>query len=235
MNSLILRNSDGILTDSKIIAHLFETLKANTGDVFKCTVLNQGLCLGTIESLAKNECKLKLSEIKPAQPQWFNLVVGISRPQTTKKVLEHATTFGARKIHFFKASLSEKSYLDSKVFESDESEEYLLAGLSQAAIYSQLPEVKTDKYNPADNYTETTQKFILDLNATENFLDSRSSINFDTPVTLAIGPERGFISEDIARFHAAGFKSVKISSSILRVEHAIYSAVSQLELIRGKY
>lgn len=235
MNSLILRNSDGILTDSKIIAHLFETLKANTGDVFKCTVLNQGLCLGTIESLAKNECKLKLSEIKPAQPQWFNLVVGISRPQTTKKVLEHATTFGARKIHFFKASLSEKSYLDSKVFESDESEEYLLAGLSQAAIYSQLPEVKTDKYNPADNYTETTQKFILDLNATENFLDYRSSINFDTPVTLAIGPERGFISEDIARFHAAGFKSVKISSSILRVEHAIYSAVSQLELIRGKY
>ncbi|MEA9356763.1 RsmE family RNA methyltransferase [Bacteriovorax sp. PP10] len=235
MNSLILKNSDGIITDSKIIAHMFETLKANPGDVFKCTILDQGLCLGTIESLTKSECKLKLSEISPAQPQWFNLVVGISRPQTTKKVLEHATTFGAKKIHFFKAALSEKSYLDSKVFESAECEEHLLAGLSQAAIYGSLPIVKTDKYNPADSYADIPQKFILDLNATENFLDLSSSINFDTPVTLAIGPERGFISEDIARFHAAGFKSVKISSSILRVEHAIYSAVSQLELIRGRY
>lgn len=235
MNSLILKNSDGIITDSKIISHMFETLKASAGDVFKCTILNQGLCLGTIESLTKSECKLKLSAITPAQPQWFNLVVGISRPQTTKKILEHATTFGAKKIHFFKAALSEKSYLDSKVFESAECTEHLLAGLSQAAIFSDLPEVKIDKYNPADSYTDTPQKFILDLNATENFLDYRSSINFDTPVTLAIGPERGFISEDIARFHASGFKSVKISSSILRVEHAIYSAVSQLELIRGRY
>lgn len=235
MNSLILKNSDGIITDSKIITHMFETLKANTGDVFKCTILNKGLCLGTIESLTRTECHLKLSDIGPSHPQWFNLVVGISRPQTTKKVLEHATTFGAKKIHFFKAALSEKSYLDSKVFESHEAEEYLLAGLSQSAIYGSIPELKIDKYNPADSYSETPQKFILDLNATGNFLDLRSSINFDTPVTLAIGPERGFISEDIARFHAAGFKSVKISSSILRVEHAIYSAVSQLELIRGRY
>ena len=235
MNSLILKNSDGIITDSKIINHMVETLKASKGDVFKCTVLDAGLCLGTIESLTKTECRLSLTDPKPSHSQWFNLVVGISRPQTTKKVLEHATTFGAKKIHFFKAALSEKSYLDSKVFETGESEEYLLAGLSQSAIYDSIPEIKTDKFNPADTYTDTPQKFILDLNASENFLDLRSSINFDTAITLAIGPERGFISDDIARFHAAGFKSVKISSSILRVEHAIYSAVSQLELIRGRY
>ena len=235
MNSLILKNSDGIITDSKIINHMFETLKASQGDIFKCTILGKGLCQGTIETLSKTECRLKLRDFKPASAQWFNLVVGISRPQTTKKILEHATTFGVKKIHFFKAALSEKSYLDSKVFEDHEAEEYLLAGLSQSAIYDTIPEIKTDKFNPANNYTDTPQKFILDLNATENFLDLRSSIDFSMNVTLAIGPERGFISEDISRFHAAGFKSVKISSSILRVEHAIYSAVSQLELIKGRY
>ena len=235
MNSLILKNPDGIITDSKIINHMFDTLKASQGEVFKCTILGKGLCMGTIETLSKSECRLKLTDFKPAPNQWFNLVVGISRPQTTKKILEHATTFGAKKIHFFKASLSEKSYLDSKVFESHEAEEFLLAGLSQSAIYDTIPEIKTDKYNPADSYTDTPQKFILDLNATENFLDLRSSIDFGMNVTLAIGPERGFISDDIKRFHAAGFKSVKISSSILRVEHAIYSAVSQLELIKGRY
>ena len=235
MNSLILKNSDGLVTDPKIIAHLHETLKANTGEVFKCTILGKGLALGTIESLSDKECRLKLSEVKPAHPQWFNLIVGVSRPQTSKKILEHATTFGAKNIHFFKAALSEKSYLDSKVFEDDEIQEYLNAGLSQSGIYGELPGVKVDKYNPADNYKTQPQKFILDLNGRENFLQTALSIDFDTPVTIAVGPERGFISEDIERFHQAGFKSVKISSSILRVEHAIYSAVSQLELIRGRY
>lgn len=235
MNSLILKNTDGLISDARVIAHLHETLKALPGEVFKCTILGQGLALGTIESLDDKECRIKLSEIKPAHPQWFNLVVGVSRPQTSKKILEHATTFGAKNIHFFKAALSEKSYLDSKIFGATETEEYLLAGLSQSAIYSELPDVKVDKYNPADSYKNQAQKFILDLNGRENFLQMALNIDFDTPVTLAVGPERGFISEDIERFHQAGFKSVKISSSILRVEHAIYSAVSQLELIRGRY
>lgn len=235
MNSLILKNSDGIITDSKVIAHLFETLKAGPGDIFKCTVLGHGLCLGTVESLTRVECRLQLSEITPAQSQWFNLIVGISRPQTSKKILEHATTFGAKKIHFFKAALSEKSYLTSKVFHEQEVLDFLLTGLSQSAIYDSIPEIKIDKHNPADSYHRHQQKFILDLNATENFLDLSDTLNFDSDVTLAIGPERGFISEDISRFHAAGFKSVKISSSILRVEHAIYSAIAQLELIRGRY
>lgn len=235
MNSLILKNTTGIIEDPGVIAHLHETLKASLGDQFKCTLLNNGLCTGEIVELTKERCVLKLQNQKAAQPQWFNLVVGISRPQTSKKILEHATTFGASHIHFFKAALSEKSYLDSKVFHEKECLEYLLAGLSQSAIYDSLPVVKVDKYNPAEHYKNETQKFILDLNAKENFLDLKDSINFESKVTLAIGPERGFISEDIERFHQAGFKSVKISSSILRVEHAIYSAVSQLELIRGRY
>ena len=235
MNSLILKNSDGLITDPKIIAHLHETLNAKKGEIFKCTILGKGLTFGTIELISAHECRLKLSEVRPANDQWFNLIVGVSRPQTSKKILEHATTFGAKSIHFFKAELSEKSYLNSKVFESDEMQDYLISGLSQSGIYGELPAVKVDKYNPADSYKNVPQKFSLDLNGEVNFLHLAENLNFDTPITLAVGPERGFISKDIEHFHRAGFKSVKISSSILRVEHAIYSAVSQLELIKGKY
>lgn len=235
MNSLILKNADGIISDPAVINHMHETLKASIGDTFKCTIIDQGLCTGVITSLNAKECRLELSAIRAFSPQWFNLVVGVSRPQTSKKILEHATTFGAKKIHFFKAELSEKSYLSSKVFEDKESMDFLLAGLSQSTIYGNIPVVKVDKFNPADSYQNDTQKFILDLNASGNFLDHKSNIDFDKPITLAVGPERGFISSDIERFHKAGFVSVKISSSVLRVEHAIYSAVSQLELIRGRY
>lgn len=237
MNSLILKNSEGLIHDSLVLGHIKNTLKSRIGDVLKCTVLNQGLTTGEIIELCDSHCRLKLSEIIPGHTQWFNLVTGLSRPQTSKKILEHATTFGVNKIHFFKASLSEKSYMDSKIFTSKEYEEYMLAGLSQSGIYTSMPEFILDKYNPAQSYKDVDpgQKFILDLKGAHNFLDMNAEIDFQKPVTLAVGPERGFVSEDIARFHEVGFKSVKISSSILRVEHAIYSAVSQLELLRKQY
>lgn len=237
MNSLILKDQTGTITDQNVLNHLHTTLKLQINDVVKCTVLNLGLTKGRVVEINETACKLALDPITPAKPQWFDLVVGLSRPQTTKKILEHATTFGARRFHFFKAALSEKSYLDSKIFEDNAYEEFLLTGLSQSVIYSNLPEFKLDKYNPADQYTDQnkgmSQKFILDLKTDKSFLNV--DVDFSQPITLAVGPERGFINEDIEKFHHAGFTSVKISSSILRVEHAVYSAISQLELLRKRY
>lgn len=233
MNSLILHNDSGIISDPKILRHLHETLKAKKGDVFKCTILNEALALGTVLFLNENECHLNIFEKKPYEKGWFNLVVGVSRPQTTKKIMEHGTTFGANSIHFFQADLSEKSYLASKVFK--EYEDFLKAGLSQSSIYGELPPVFLHHKNPASQYGELSQKFILDLSAKENFgtFVQNSPIDFSLPITLAIGPERGFSPKEIAAFHGAGFIGIKISASILRVEHAIYSAISQLELLKG--
>jgi 16S rRNA (uracil1498-N3)-methyltransferase len=234
MNSLILENDSGLITDSKILEHLKTTLNAKVGDSFRCTVLNRGIFWGELSSLEDHLAKIILKEPLHSAKPWFNLVVGLSRPQTVRKILEHATTFGANRIHFFKAELSEKSYQDSKAL-SEEKDFLVRAGLSQSALYYQLPEIKVDKYNPANGYSSYSQKYILDLEGAENFLAISDQLDFNSPITLAIGPERGFIKADIERFHQAGFKSIKVSSSILRVEHAVYSAISQLELIRGQY
>lgn len=234
MNSLILDNDSGLITDPKILEHLKVTLKAQIGDTFRCTILNKGIFSGEIVSINEQNCQFKLGNQLPSAEPWFNLIIGLSRPQTVKKILEHASTYGAKRIHFFKAELSEKSYQDSKVL-SEEKDFLLNLGLSQSALYYQTPEIKVDKYNPAAGYSSYSQKYILDLEGAESFLEIRDQLDFNTPVTLAIGPERGFIKADIERFHQAGFKSIKVSSSILRVEHAVYSAISQLELIRGQY
>jgi 16S rRNA (uracil1498-N3)-methyltransferase len=233
MNSIILKDQTGLITDKHLLDHIHTTLKLKVNDTIKCTVLNLGRAQGQVVEITESKCVLSLTPITAGVPQWFDLIVGLSRPQTTKKILEHATTFGARSFHFYKAALSEKSYLDSKIFLDLAYEEFLLAGLSQSAIYTQLPEFKLDKFNPAKHYQNAPQKFILDLKTDKTFLDV--DIDFSSPITLAIGPERGFINEDIEQFHHAGFTSIKISSSILRVEHAVYSAVSQLELLRKRF
>jgi RsmE family RNA methyltransferase len=84
----------------------------------------------------------------------------------------------------------------------------------------------------ADIVVAGSQK-LLSEKTDKSFLDVE--IDFNLPITLAIGPERGFIDEDLEAFHQAEFTSVKISSSILRVEHAVYSAISQLELLRARF
>jgi 16S rRNA (uracil1498-N3)-methyltransferase len=233
MNSIILKDQTGLITDKHLLDHIHTTLKLKVNDTVKCTILNLGRTIGKVLEITESECVLGLAPITTGAPQWFDLIVGLSRPQTTKKILEHATTFGARSFHFYKAALSEKSYLDSKIFANLAYEEFLIAGLSQSAIYTQLPEFKLDQFNPAKSYQNASQKFILDLKTDKTFLDV--DIDFTKPITLAIGPERGFINEDIEQFHHAGFTSIKISSSILRVEHAVYSAISQLELLRKRF
>ncbi len=231
MNSIIISNDNGIITEPKILSHMHNVLRSKVGDILRLAILNHDIYSGEIISLNTNDCQVKLKFQQKAALPWFNLIVGLSRPQTMKKILEHGTTFGASGFHFFKAELSEKSYLDSKIFIDETYKEYMIDGLSQSGIYSHCPLFSLEKYNPASQFkNQLGNKFILDLNTDKNFHDY--PIDNSAPIHLALGPERGFTKSDIAEFHDAGFLSVKISPSILRVEHAVYASVAQLELLR---
>jgi RsmE family RNA methyltransferase len=231
MNTIILSSDNGIITDPKVLNHMHTVLKTKVGDTLRVGILNLDIYEAVVEDISLSSCKLKLTKTQSAQHPWFNLIIGLSRPQTMKKILEHGTTFGAKSFHFYKAELSEKSYLDSKIFIDNAYNNFLMDGLAQSGIYTHRPSLNLEKYNPATQYTKLQdQKFILDLDTDKTLQDFKISTN--SLIHLAIGPERGFTKNDIAEFHAAGFQSVKISPTILRVEHAVYAAIAQLELLK---
>jgi len=136
---------------------------------------------------------------------------------------------GASSFHFFKAELSEKSYLDSKLFQEDRHRQTALLGLSQSAVYYREPEITLNKYFPQSLLKPNHQKFILSLGAEKTFADYRPKANL--PLTLAIGPERGWTQDEEIMLEHMNFLPVKISRSTLRVEHATFSALAQLEQI----
>lgn len=235
MNSLIiplenLHNNEIIINDLFILNHLHTVLKTQVNKTLRVTVLSYGIFKTKILELTPELCRLEIIKVLPSLSPWIHLIVGISRPQTVKKILEHGPTFGVGHIHFYKAELSEKSYLDTKILQNNAFKELTHLGLSQSAIYFHSPQV-TSSLRPEIN-ENIQQRFVLDL--TESRYFAECDIDFSRPLTLAIGPERGFTPEDLNFYRNHGFQSIKVSSSILRVEHAIYAAISQLELLKNK-
>lgn len=58
-----------------------------------------------------------------------------------------------------------------------------------------------------------------------------SGVPADSPITIAIGPEGGWIAREVETFVARGFVAVSLGTTILRVETAVAAALGQLVLL----
>lgn len=236
MNRIILlpkhRRDDGLflLTDPLVLNHLHHILQVSPGSKLKACEINQGLGLAQVKEINDQSVLLDYKPAGEGLKSNVDLLVGLSRPPTCKKLLEHGTSMGLHSFYFFKAALSEKSYLNSKLFQNEAYRQSVQLGLAQSSIYFQEPTVSLSLKVPDLQQFKRHQKFILSLNSEKTFHDYR--IKADLPLALAIGPERGWIAEEEQFFQQMDFLPVKISRSTLRVEQAAFSALAQIEMLR---
>jgi len=219
--------------DKTIIYHIQNILKLKVGDRLKICLVNEGIGQGILHSLSIEEATiiLKKESILKKRAPWVNLIVGLSRPQTCKKVLELGTSMGAKSFQFLSTELSEKSYAQSKIFQGQNFEKYLLNGLSQSSNLHVKPSLKVLK-NLKNDWQKEGQRLILSPFSDKTLNDI--PLNFEKPITVAIGPERGWTTKEVNHFKDHNFLEIKISSSVLRVETATISILSQLELLRNE-
>lgn len=236
MNRLILEASEQIaenrfkIVDPEKLKHIQEVLKCSEGDRIKVCFLNKSLNTAEIIEIEESSLSLELTGESPKKESWCKLLIGLSRPPTCQKIVEHGSTMGVSHFHFFKAELSEKSYGGSKFFKDKKYESFLRFGLSQSSHYYKLPEVTIAPHPTQKSFENVEQKYILSPFGEKWFNDYE--IDFSKKLILAIGPERGWTSKEVDVFKNQGFKEVVISEAILRVEAAVYSSLSQLELLK---
>ena len=84
---------------------------------------------GTIEVIDDDQVELSFQWNSPHPPDFtVRLLVGLSRPQTCRKILEQSSSMGVEEIHFFGAQKGELPMLPSTLWTTDEWQQKIRAG-----------------------------------------------------------------------------------------------------------
>jgi 16S rRNA (uracil1498-N3)-methyltransferase len=209
--------------------HARSVCKAAAGDTLRVGLL-QGKCgTGTVRRITENYLELDVSlDTLPPEPLPLTLILALPRPKVLKRCIEAITALGVKKTFIIQSFRVEKSYWSSPVLSPDVLREHMLLGLEQAGD-TMLPAVTIRKrFKPfvedeLPGLVKGTRPLVAHPQA-ENSCPYHS----DKPITLAVGPEGGFIPYEIGLLQKIGFEAVSLGKRILRVEHAVPALIGRL-------
>ena len=191
--------------------------------------------IGTAEVTADDGATMTLRLVLTAPaslPLPIELVLAMPRPKVLTRVIETAAAFGVARIDLTNAWRVDKSYLSSPRLEPDAlalaarlgAEQGVTTHVPTIVLYRRLMELLDTRWPaPGDD---------LRLVAHPTGTPLERVVGSDAPITLAIGPEGGWIQRELDTFVARGFKPVSLGAPILRVETAVAAALGQLVLLR---
>lgn len=240
MNIIILSEKDQIsekqyrISDERFV-HITNILKSEAGDIIEIGIINFKSGKAKIISVDKSELIIEIIELYENKKSKINidLICALPRPQTLKKVLLISATFGVKNLFFIKSEKVEKSYFHSPLLFEENYNKYLIEGLSQGKRID-LPNVTFHKYFKKffendfkqENYNS---KLLAHPNSEMNLL--QYNLHDKENIIIAIGPEGGWNDFEIDYMINFGFKKFILSKNILRVESAVTSTLSQIELL----
>lgn len=158
-----------------------------------------------------------------------SLIVGLCRPQTVKKVIAAAMAYGVENLEFIRMANSEKSYLDSKIWNAENLNSEIELAMAQTGDSIAVNISRHKKFLPFLDELSSRQNF---SSATKLLADGRadqSACNASgSHLYLAIGPEKGWTEYEIEQFSGQGFQSFHLGPRMMRIEHAVAAGLASL-------
>ena len=237
MNLLLLLPSDFTAPNLAKISgrrfdHAVKVLKTTPGDTLTVGVLNGKTGKAKVLALNSETLEIKVLELSTAPPPALpvSLILGLPRPQMLKRILQTVATLGVDTLHLLQTARVEKSFWQTPSLTDQAVQEQLILGLEQGKA-TQLPKVyKHKRFTPFVEDVlpslagEATHKFIAHPS------NSHAPATLNTPTLLAIGPEGGFLDQEVRRFLNHQFAPLSLGPRILKVETAVPVALAQLFL-----
>lgn len=234
MNLVLVQEADFIASDrvefrDRRLQQIRQVLQAQSGDLIKVGVLNGLMGEGRIISLSAERAELQVSFDQPPPPKLpLTLLLAMPRPKMFRRTIQHCATLGVAEIILLNSYRVEKSFWQTPFLQPEQIQENLLLGLEQARD-TVLPRVRIEKrFKP---FVEDDLPAIVagSLGLVAHPGDYAACPRQVTQqVTLAIGPEGGWIPYELEKLVEAGLQPVQIGDRILRVETAVTALIGRL-------
>jgi RsmE family RNA methyltransferase len=196
--------------------------RAAVGEELIVGVENGRIGRGTITKLDPETLEMAvILDRDPPAPLPLTLILALPRPKVLNRVIASATSLGIKRIVLINAWRVEKSYWSSPRLSVENLRHQSILGLEQARDTA-LPSIETRRlFRPF--VEEELPAIACDTRALVAHPHARKACPSDVrePITLAIGPEGGFLDAEIASLERAGFTPVSIGERILRVETVV--------------
>ncbi|MAT52344.1 MAG: 16S rRNA (uracil(1498)-N(3))-methyltransferase [Porticoccaceae bacterium] len=234
MNLLLFRpeqreDTGQLRIDGRQHRHLLAYLNAEPGDTIKVGEIGGQIGRATVLQITASEALLEVTlERAPPAAVDITLILALPRPKMLKRIFQTAASLGIKTIHLVNSYRVEKSYWQTPWLAPGSIEEQLILGLEQSCD-TVLPQVHLHKrFKPfvedqLPKLIENTTPLVA-----HPYTDTPCPTAKTGPVSLAIGPEGGFIPYEVDKLEQVGFQTVSLGPRILRVETAIPVLVSRL-------
>ncbi len=234
MNLLLLEDGDFIAPErvrlqGRRLQHLREVHRAECGDTLRVGRLGGLMGRGELLSLDATQAELQISlDTPPPAKLPLTLLLAVPRPKMLKRVLQTVSAMGVARLVLLNSYRVEKSFWQTPFLEPAAIREQLILGLEQARD-TVLPEVTLEKrFKPfVEDRLPALAEGTLGLTGHPGEYPACPRA-VDGPVTLAIGPEGGWIPYEVELLRLAGLQPVQLGERILRVETAVPALLARL-------
>jgi RsmE family RNA methyltransferase len=234
VNLLLLEDADFVAADRVVLAgrrlkHLQEVHRAAVGDSLRVGRLGGLMGSGTLLELSEQHATLQLSlDLPPPAKLPLTLLLALPRPKMLKRVLQTVSAMGVPRLILLNSYRVEKSFWQTPFLEPEALREQLILGLEQARDTA-LPEVIIEKrFKPfvEDQLPGIAAGSLGLVGHPGDFPACPRAV--EQAVTLAIGPEGGWIPYEVDKLREAGLQPVQLGERILRVETAVPALLARL-------
>jgi len=234
VNLLLLEEADFIAADRVVLhdrrlTHMQEVQRVAVGDSLRVGRIDGLMGNAQVLRLEVGEAELQVTlEQAPPAKLPLTLVLALPRPKMLRRVFQTVATMGVPRLMLVNSYRVEKSFWQTPFLEPEAIREQLILGLEQARD-TVLPEVVIEKrFKPfvEDRLPALCADTLGLVGHPGQYPPCPRDV--DRPVTLAIGPEGGWIPYEIDLLGKAGLQPVQLGERILRVETAVTALLARL-------
>lgn len=234
MNLLLLEQTDFIAADRVVLAdrrftHMQEIHRVAVGDTLRVGQINGLMGQARVVRLEGHEAELQVSlDQQPPAKLPLTLILAVPRPKMLRRLFQTIATLGVPRLILLNSYKVEKSFWQTPFLTPEAIRENLILGLEQARD-TVLPEIIIEKrFKPfvEDRLPSIAPDTLGLVGHPGDYPACPRAVQ--QPVTLAIGPEGGWIPYEVDLLAKAGLQPVQLGARILRVETAVTALLSRI-------